>query len=104
MLKLVYFVPFEGLEQTKAAAFAAGAGTQDHYSQVCWQTKGMGQFLPMTNANPSIGRCHQLTQIEEYRVEMLCSEDSIKTVINAIIKAHPYERPAIEFWRVTVID
>lgn len=96
MLKLVFFVPKENVEQVKDAVFAAGAGKQGLYDQCCWQTLGVGQFRPLEGANPHIGSVNDVEKVEEYRVEMLCSESNIEKVIAALKAAHPYEEPAYD--------
>ena len=96
MLKLVFFVPKEHLEQVKEAVFAAGAGTQGLYDHCCWQTLGVGQFRPLSGAKPHIGCVDRVEEVEEYRVELLCSEDKIEKVIGALKGAHPYEEPAYD--------
>ena len=96
MLKLVFFVPKDNVEQVKDAVFAAGAGKQGLYDQCCWQTLGVGQFRPLEGANPHIGSVNDVEKVEEYRVEMLCSESNIEKVIAALKAAHPYEEPAYD--------
>lgn len=96
MYKLAYLVPEDHLTSTKQALFDAGAGRYPHYDQCCWQTKGIGQFRPQQDANPHIGKANVVEQVEEWRVEMLCRDDVIHTVVTALIDAHPYEEPAYE--------
>lgn len=96
MYKLVYFVPHDFLEATKAAVFAAGAGQVGDYQECCWQIKGQGQFRPSPSASPFIGRSGQLETVEEYRVEMVCRDEQIRPAIEALKQAHPYEEPAYD--------
>lgn len=100
MYKLVFFVPESHLELVKAAVFAAGAGAIGNYDQCCWQAKGVGQFRPLANSNPFIGQAHQLEQVDEYRVEMVCDDSLIKSAVAALRAAHPYEEPAIDVWQL----
>ncbi|EKE22713.1 MAG: hypothetical protein ACD_6C00746G0001, partial [uncultured bacterium] len=44
MLKLIYYVPDENLEDTKNAVFSAGAGGIGEYTNCAWQVLGTGQF------------------------------------------------------------
>lgn len=98
--KLCYYVPDSHLDVTKQAVFAAGAGRQGNYSHCCFQTKGMGQFKPLTGSQPFIGQQDQVEQVEEWRVEMLCADDLLPQVLAALRQAHPYEEPAIDVWRL----
>jgi hypothetical protein len=38
--------------------------------------------------------------VEEYRVELVCSEDHIKAAVAAMKLAHPYEEPAYDVVRL----
>ncbi len=100
MHKLVFFVPESHLEKVKSVVFAAGAGRIGNYDQCCWQVEGRGQFRPLTGSNPFIGQKDQLEQVPEYRVEMVCEDSLIKSAVSALRKAHPYEEPAIDVWRL----
>ncbi len=104
MYKLVFFVPESHLEQVKAAVFAAGAGHIGNYDQCCWQAIGQGQFRPLLNANPYIGRASQLETLAEYRVEMVCADQYIRPVISALRASHPYEEPAFDIVRLVELE
>ena len=103
MHKIIYYVPESHLEQTKSALFSAGAGRYENYDQCCWQILGQGQFRPLDNSNPFVGQSNQLTQIPEYRVELICEDDKLQQAITALRAAHPYEEPAIDVWRLEIV-
>lgn len=92
--RLSFYVPKSDAENVKNAVFETGAGTQGEYKQACWQVLGQGQFMPLSNARPTIGQVNQLKKVEEYRVEILCTEKNISQAVVALKKAHPYEEPA----------
>jgi hypothetical protein len=96
MYKLGVYVPEGSLASVKQALFQAGAGRYQAYEQVCWQVKGEGQFKPLPGSNPSVGQQNQLARVIEYRVEMICEEAIIESVIKAMKTAHPYEAPAYD--------
>jgi hypothetical protein len=98
--KIIYYVPESHLDITKAALFSTGAGQFKNYDQCCWQILGQGQFRPLDNSQPFVGESNQLTQIAEYRVELICEDDKLQQAIKALRKAHPYEEPAIDVWRL----
>lgn len=100
MHKLVFFVPLDGLQHVKDAIFAAGAGRQGEYSRCCFQTLGQGEFLPSANANPTLGEQGSLHKVSEMRVETLVAETELQLVIEALKKAHPYESPAYEIYKL----
>lgn len=94
MYKLSYYVPESHLEITKQAIFDAGAGRVGNYDCCCWQVRGEGQFRPLPGSRPFIGQQGTIEQIEEYRVEMVCTDDHIGEVIVALKQTHPFEEPA----------
>ena len=94
MYQISFYVPEADLETVKNAMFEAGAGKFSNYENCDWQTTGVGQFKPIGDANPTIGMLDQLEAIEEYKVEMLCIDEYLDSVINAMKFAHPYEQVA----------
>jgi hypothetical protein len=74
--------------------FSAGAGRFNNYTQCAWQTEGKGQFMPVKDAQPTVGKLDVLETIAEYKVEMMCTSDSLNAVISALKKKHPYEEVA----------
>lgn len=92
--QISFYVPPSHCEAVKQAMFEAGAGTLGQYACCAWQTKGQGQFMPLTGSNPFLGHTDELEQVDEYKVEMLCSESRIQAAIIAMKQAHPYEEPA----------
>lgn len=103
MYKIGIFIPASHLEPVKQAMFAAGAGRIGHYDCCAWQTLGQGQFRPLQDSQPFIGNPGVMATVEEYRVEMVCADASLKMVIAAMKLAHPYETPAYDVWQLTDI-
>ncbi|TVR03722.1 MAG: NGG1p interacting factor NIF3 [Spirochaetaceae bacterium] len=104
MHKLIFFVPAEHAEAVKRAVFAAGAGRYRNYDCCSWQTAGTGQFRPLAGADPFIGSVGAVETVPELRVETICTDESVRTVLDALIAAHPYEEPAYEVVRIWTID
>jgi len=100
MFQLIFYVPPSHLEKVKNAVFKAGAGRYKNYDQCCWQTQGEGQFRPLTNSEPFLGKLNKLEKTEEYKVEMVVEDKYIKAVVVAFIDAHPYEEPAFSVLKV----
>ena len=100
MYKICVFIPLSHLEQVKTALFEAGAGHIGEYDCCCWQTLGTGQFRPSKDSQPFIGQSGSIEHVEEYKVEMVCSDDHIKAAITAIKQSHPYEEPAYDVWQL----
>lgn len=100
MFKITFYVPESHLEAVKSAMFAVGAGRQGHYDSCAWQVKGQGQFRPQGGATPFLGRVGELEAVDEYRVEMLCSDASLLPAVAALRDTHPYEEPAFDVIRL----
>lgn len=94
MRQISFYVPVEFCAQVKKSMFEAGAGRIGNYDSCSWETKGMGQFRPLVGSSPFIGRASQLECVEELKVEMVCADDCLEKVIDALKKSHPYETPA----------
>lgn len=104
MYKLTVFIPNEHLEPVKSALFEAGAGKIGEYDNCCWQVQGTGQFRPLVNSNPHIGKQGTREQVEEWRVEMVVADQYIHDVITALKQAHPYETPAYDVIKMVEIN
>ena len=94
MVQLVFFVPPKQAEEVKEACFSAGGGAYRRYDKCSWECPGVGQFRPLRGSTPFIGGQDKLEKVGELRVEMLCREDDLAGIFEALIKAHPYEEPA----------
>ena len=75
--KLIFFTPPQALPALKSAIFATGAGTQGSYTQCCFTTPGVGQFLPGEGAKPAVGEVGQVQEVGEVRVEVACPSEQV---------------------------
>ena len=103
MYKLSFFVPEESLDVVKQAVFAVGAGRIGDYDCCSWQAKGIGQFRPLAGSQPYIGTQGQIEQVDEWKVEMVCSDECINAAVLALKAAHPYEEVAYDVWKLADI-
>jgi len=100
MKKLVFFVPKDDATTVKEAVFSAGAGTIGDYDHCCFESEGIGQFRPLKGSNPHIGNQDIIERVVELRVETICPDDKVDSVIKALRHAHPYEEPAIDLYEL----
>lgn len=100
MYKICFYSPVAHAETIKNAMFNAGAGKIAHYRCCAWQTLGEGQFIPLEGNNAFLGKTNQLEKIPEYKIEMVCEDQCIHEVINALKTTHPYEQPAYQVFRL----
>ncbi len=98
--KLVVFVPTDSLAKVSNAVFAAGAGAIGNYSNCSFGTEGTGTFLPMEGAKPTIGRKNKFEKVPEIRFETIVPAEKLDAVIETMIKAHPYEAPAFDVFKL----
>lgn len=99
--KLTVFVPLEDVSNVLDSAHEAGAGqVGDDYKDVSYSVKGQGRFTPVGEADPTTGEVGEAETVEEERLEMLVKEADINSVISAIKKAHPYEVPVYDIYKL----
>ena len=104
MFKICLYIPESSVETVKQALFDAGAGRIGNYDCCCWQTPGTGQFRPLENSQPNIGKHNELEHVNEIKVELVCEETVLKQAIYAMLASHPYEEPAYQVWRLEEIE
>ncbi|PKF62786.1 NGG1p interacting factor NIF3 [Psychromonas sp. psych-6C06] len=104
MYQIIFYVPEDYCQPVKSAMFEAGAGKMGDYDQCAWQVKGRGQFRPLKGSNAFIGDIDTLSQVTEYRVEMVSEKRCIKAVIQALIAAHPYQTPAYSVFEAKQLE
>jgi hypothetical protein len=100
MYKLAFFVPPSHVEQVKSALFAAGAGRIGDYDSCAWQVLGQGQFRPLDDSQPFLGRAGEVEQVAEWKVELVVADALIQQAVTALKHSHPYETPAYEVWKL----
>jgi dinuclear metal center YbgI/SA1388 family protein len=98
--KLTVFVPKDALEKLDEAIYKAGGGQIGNYSECHFRTEGTGTFKGNENSNPQIGNKNVRETFEEFRVEYLVSNYNLRTVLNAMYAAHPYEEVAYEIYPI----
>ena len=98
--KLVVFIPIESVARVSNAVFAAGAGQIGNYSHCSFVAEGTGTFLPLEGTKPAIGSKGQLEKVQEIRFETIVPEEKLDEVIAAMKKAHPYETPAFDVFKL----
>lgn len=100
MKKIIVFVPTEYKNELKESMFNAGAGRIGHYDRCCFETLGIGQFRPLEGSQAFIGSVNKVEFVEEVKLEMVCEDDLISTVIASMKQAHPYESVAYEVYSI----
>ncbi|SEN10189.1 Nif3-like dinuclear metal center hexameric protein [Paenibacillus sp. OV219] len=100
LYKLVVFVPKSHHEQVLQAIWNAGAGQIGSYSQCSFNIDGIGTFKPGDSAQPFIGEQGKQERVEEVRIETVVPHSVHRKVVQALLKAHPYEEVAFDLYPV----
>ncbi len=98
LCKLVTFVPVEHVEKVRQAIFEAGAGHIGNYDSCSFNAQGQGTFRAGEGADPFVGEIGTLHKEDEVRIETIVPIYLKNKVLNALIKAHPYEEVAYDIY------
>ena len=101
LLKLVTFVPEAHVEKVRQAIFEAGAGTIGNYNSCSFNIGGEGTFKAMEGANPFVGEINELHKESEIRFETILPRHLESSVVQALLKSHPYEEVAYDLYPLT---
>jgi len=93
LYQIAVYVPEEQREKVEKAVFSAGAGVVGNYRECLNSYPVTGQFKPVAGAKPYLGKQNKLEKVKEIKLEFLCDSIALKSVIKALLKAHPYETP-----------
>ncbi|MFT3843746.1 MAG: Nif3-like dinuclear metal center hexameric protein [Lacibacter sp.] len=94
--KLFTFVPVEQAEKVRSAIFKAGGGTIGLYDECSFNVTGTGTFRASEGTNPFAGKIGERHEEKEIKLEIIFPAWLEKSIISALIKAHPYEEVAYD--------
>ncbi len=94
--KLYTYVPLEQAEAVRKAVFAAGGGHIGNYSECSFNTNGTGTFKGSADTHPFAGTPGIRHEEPEVRIEIIFPAWQQRTVVKALMEAHPYEEPAFD--------
>ena len=101
--KIVVYVPETHGDRLREAMGNAGAGVIGNYTHCTFSLKGTGRFNPGAGAHPALGQIGKLEEVEEERIEMVCTADTLQAVLKAIRDVHPYEEPATDVYSIEIV-
>jgi dinuclear metal center YbgI/SA1388 family protein len=102
--KVVAFAPPEEVADIARAAFVAGAGVIENYTDCAFFGHGIGSYSAGPGSHPAIGQPGQSEAVEEVRLELICPPNRVSQVCDAIRAAHSYETPAIDVYPLNAAD
>lgn len=94
--KVTTYVPRDRADAVRAALAEAGAGSIGDYDSCSFSSPGEGRFRPLEGASPTIGQVGRPEVVEEVRVEAVSPRGRRAAVVDALLAAHPYEKPAYD--------
>jgi dinuclear metal center YbgI/SA1388 family protein len=98
LVKLVVFVPEKHASEVREAICAAGAGQIGGYDQCAFATAGEGTFRGGEGTRPFLGRAGVLEKARELRLETVVPRGLEGPVVEAMLRAHPYEEVAYDLY------
>lgn len=102
IVKIQTYCPKDSADAVRLAIGKAGGGKIGDYIYCAFVSKGYGYFIPLEGSNPTIGKQGVIEKVEEVKIEFVCERSIVKTVVDAIKKAHPYEEVPIEIYALLV--
>jgi dinuclear metal center YbgI/SA1388 family protein len=100
LVKLVTFVPSDYTWQVQKALFEAGAGVIGNYDRCSYTLNGTGTFRAGETTNPLVGEKGKIHHEAEVRIETVVPGYLKSKILHALLKAHPYEEVAFDFYRL----
>ena len=95
---LVVFVPKSHHQEVLDAVLGAGAGWIGNYSHCSFNIEGFGTYVPREGDNPFLGQEGKMERANEVRIETIVPHAIRNKVIQAMLKAHPYEEVAYDLY------
>ena len=99
-MKLVVFVPRNALDQLRGALATAGAGQIGAYEVCSFAASGTGTFFGTDGTSPAVGESGRLEEVDEVRLEMVCSAHALPLAVETLRQFHPYEEPAFDIYEL----
>lgn len=97
-VKIVVFVPESDLAKVSDAIFGAGAGVIGKYRECSFRLAGTGTFFGESDSSPTVGSKGRREDVGEWRLEVVCPQAKLETVVRALRQAHSYEEPAFDIY------
>ncbi len=94
-VKLEIFTPQEYAFQIRDELAKIGVGVVGNYDHCMALMPMKGYFRPTESANPFIGQAGEISEVDEYKIEVNCKRALVDDALKAIKNIHPYEEPLI---------
>lgn len=94
-IKLEIFIPETHFKDLQIALQKVDAGHIGKYDSCLSYSKVVGFWRPLEGTTPYIGKENEISQEQEYKVEVTIKSENLSKTIKAIKAVHPYEEPVI---------
>ncbi len=98
--KFVVFVPEEAAEKIRDVICRYGGGKWQNYSCCTFNIEGKGTFIPHEGSKPYTGKIGKMNFVDEVRIECIVNEMDLGKLVDAVVKAHPYEEVAYDVYKI----
>jgi dinuclear metal center YbgI/SA1388 family protein len=99
-VKIVTFAPPSDAPKVRDALASAGAGLIGNYSVCSFSVPGRGTFMGGQGSRPAVGQPGRLEEVEEHRLEIVCSKAALALALETLKRFHPYEEPAVDVYEL----
>jgi len=96
--KLVTFCPVDYAGKVREALFESGSGHIGDYDQCSFNAEGLGTFRAGEKTSPFVGEIGEIHFEREVRIETIFPSYRQKSIIEALLKTHPYEEVAYDIY------
>lgn len=94
-LKLEIFIPKSHFPLLQKTLQSVDAGHIGNYDSCLSYSPVIGTWRPLKDTNPYIGKENEISEEEEYKVEVTIKKENLEKTLFSIKKIHPYEEPVI---------
>jgi hypothetical protein len=94
-VKLEIFIPQGHVEKVRDALAEVGVGVIRNYDHCFAISQVQGSFRPLEGENPFDGEIGVIKETVEYKMEVNCESELVKSALEMIKLVHPYEEPLI---------
>ena len=93
--KVEVYVPYNFTDKIRESLNEIGVCKVGNYDNCVCVTEVKGMFRPLKGSNPYLGFENKLCEVLENKIEIICIEEDLKKVIEAIKEVHPYDEPLV---------
>lgn len=94
-LKLEIFIPATHFRILQKALQSVDAGHIGNYDSCLSYSPVKGTWRPLEGTTPYIGKKNEISEEEEYKVEVTIKKENLEKTMAAVKEIHPYEEPVI---------